>query len=114
MIDRTARAVFGCSHTAVAVAVAAVAVSNDGANLYAASAPSNAISAFARNRTTGAVQQLPGRYGCLVDRGGPRISRCQNGQRALNFAAEIATSLDGRNVYITSANAVAGFTRVRR
>ena len=47
-----------------------IAISPDGANVYVASAGSDAVSAFARNRRTGVITQLAGERGCVSQRPG--------------------------------------------
>jgi DNA-binding beta-propeller fold protein YncE len=76
----------------------AVAVSNDGANVYVASADSDAFAVFNRDRATGALEQPAGRDGCVIQAGG---GGCAEG-RVLDGIADIALSPDGRNLYTVS------------
>jgi DNA-binding beta-propeller fold protein YncE len=91
----------------------AIAVSADGRNVYVASEEVNAISVFARARSTGALSQLPGRWACLI-RGG--VLGCPPG-RGLTAAVGITVSQDGRNVYVVSVDRELGgigiFRRLR-
>jgi DNA-binding beta-propeller fold protein YncE len=88
-----------------------VAVSPDGRNVYATSRASNAISVFHRDRSSGALSQLPGGAGCVS---GVPIPNCANG-RALVGPDVVVVSPDGENVYVGSffGNAVAVFGRDR-
>lgn len=86
-----------------------VAVSPDGLNVYATSRGSNTISVFHRNRSSGALSQLPGAAGCTS---GLPVPVCASG-RALVGPDVVVVSPDGSNVYIGSffGNAVAVFDR---
>ena len=96
------------------------ALSRDGRNLYVASWAYDPhgdrsdnysdLAVFARNRTTGAVRQLPGRLGCLGPsaRGG-----CTTG-RALSGPESVVVAPDGRNVYVGSYGGLAVFARNSR
>jgi DNA-binding beta-propeller fold protein YncE len=86
-----------------------VAVSPDGRNVYATSRASNAITVFRRNRSTGALSQLPGGAGCVS---GLAIPDCASA-RALVGPDVVVVSPDGKNVYVGSffGNAVAVFGR---
>jgi sugar lactone lactonase YvrE len=86
-----------------------VAVSANGRSVYAASADSNAVVRFKRNRTTGAIKEPAGAAGCVSEDGsGP----CTDGH-GLSGANGVAVSSDGKNVYVTSDNAVLRFKRNR-
>lgn len=74
-----------------------IAVSPDGANVYVASAGSDALSVFSRNRRTGVLTQLAGSLGCVSQRAG---GGCVIG-RALNEPTSVAVSPDGSHVYVT-------------
>ena len=86
-----------------------VAVSPDGRNVYATSRASNALTVFSRNRSTGALSQLPGGGGCVS---GLAIPGCASA-RALVGPDVVVVSPDGKNVYVGSffGNAVAVFDR---
>ncbi len=87
-----------------------IAISSDGANVYVASAGSDAVSVFARNRRTGVITQLPGQRACVSQRLG---GGCAVG-RALNEPTSVAVSPDGSRVYVTGRrfpSAVAVFNR---
>ena len=49
---------------------AGLALSPDGRNLYAVSAKVNMLGAMARDRSTGRLRQLPGRWACFLRGGG--------------------------------------------
>ncbi len=85
-----------CSAARAIARPSAIAISPDGANVYVASAGSDALSVFARNRRTGGLRQLAGVGGCLSQRpgGGCRIAR------ALNEPTSVAVSPDGERVYV--------------
>lgn len=86
-----------------------VAISPDGRNVYATSRGSNAVVVFLRNRSTGALRQLPGTQGCVS---GLSTPGCASG-RALLGPDVVIISPDGKNVYVGSffGNAVAVFDR---
>ncbi len=85
-----------------------VGSSPDGRNVYVASLESDAIAIFNRN-ADGTLEQLPGTAGCISQGGG---GGCHPGI-GLDGAQDVATSPDGKNVYVTSpeASAVAIFNR---
>ena len=74
-------------------------VSPDGEHVYVASFTSDAVAAFARNKTTGALTQLPGLAACVSEDGS--AGDCGNGA-GLNGARGVAVSKDGRHVYVVS------------
>jgi DNA-binding beta-propeller fold protein YncE len=86
-----------------------VAVSPDGRNVYATSRASNTVSVFRRDRSTGALTQLPVGFGCVS---GLPVPICASG-RALVGPDVVVVSPDGKNVYVGSffGNAVAVFNR---
>ena len=94
-------------------AVIGVQVSPDGRHLYAVAQGDGAILAFARDPRTGALAPLPGLDGCISHDGSS--GTCRQG-RGLLGARALATSRDGRSVYVVSefGNAVAVFARDRR
>jgi 6-phosphogluconolactonase (cycloisomerase 2 family) len=85
-----------------------VTVSPDGRNVYAGTL--FGLAAFARDRTTGALRQLAGRAGCVVEavREGCAAGRGVAGTRA------VAVSRDGRFVYVAGSlsDAVSVFARL--
>lgn len=87
----------------------AIALSPDGAHVYVASANSNAIAIFARDRKTGALRQAPKTEGCIAAKGAAGCARALG----LLQPNSVALSPDGRNVYATSrlANSVTVFRR---
>jgi DNA-binding beta-propeller fold protein YncE len=87
-----------------------VAVSPDGRNVYAVSAKLNTLAALGRDESSGALTQLPGRYGCLIRAGG---FGCLEG-RGLTVAVAVTVSPDGRNVYAASEDAYLGAVAVFR
>jgi hypothetical protein len=76
-----------------------MAVSPDGRSLYVAYHTS--VIAFARDRATGALQQLAGQSGCLV-REAVHDSPCVSA-RAIRGAENLVVAPDGRTVYLTFA-----------
>jgi DNA-binding beta-propeller fold protein YncE len=99
----------GCATAAGLDGPNSVAVSPDGLNVYATSRDSNTISVFHRNRSSGALSQLPGAAGCTS---GLPVPVCASG-RALVGPDVVIVSPDGSNVYVGSffGNAVAVFDR---
>ncbi|UCD98312.1 MAG: beta-propeller fold lactonase family protein [Chloroflexota bacterium] len=81
-----------------------VVVSPDGKNVYVALETSNAVSIFARDETTGALTQLPGREGCVSDSGTQGV--CTLGI-ALVGPRAVALSPDGKHVYVAASGSAA-------
>lgn len=88
----------GCSFGRALSAPEGLAVSPDGANVYAAAFATGAIAILNRAPRSGAVAQKPGPAGCVAPRSVPG---CTPG-RALRGVSSIALSSDGRNLYSTS------------
>lgn len=90
-----------------------MAVSRDGKQLYVASTYGDTLAIFARDRTTGALTQLPAPDGCFAE-DGDGIS-CTDAV-GLDGARAVAISKTGRQVYVASStgNAIATFTREAR
>ncbi len=86
-----------------------VAISPNGRNVYVTSRGSNSVTAFQRNRSTGALHQLPGAAGCVS---GVPLPGCATGT-ALLGPDVVVVSPDGKNVYVGSffGNAVVAFGR---
>jgi DNA-binding beta-propeller fold protein YncE len=86
-----------------------VAISPNGRNVYVTSRGSNAVTAFQRNRSTGALRQLPGAAGCVS---GVPLPGCATAT-ALLGPDVVVVSPDGKNVYVGSffGNAVVAFGR---
>jgi DNA-binding beta-propeller fold protein YncE len=86
-----------------------VAISPNGRNVYVTSRGSNAVTAFQRNRSTGALHQLPGAAGCVS---GVPLPGCASGAALLGPDVVVVSS-DGKNVYVGSffGNAVVAFAR---
>jgi DNA-binding beta-propeller fold protein YncE len=114
LVDRATR-VRGCTPVralrgpAPFLGSGAVAISRDGRNVYVASATSNAIAVFRRNRRTGKLTQSSGTAGCIAAKGASGCAKAI----ALGRPNSVAVSADGRNVYATSlsSDAVAIFHR---
>ena len=85
-------------------------VTPDGRSFYVTSYILHAVSAFSRNRATGALTQLPGRSGCVSQDG--TGGTCARGH-GLGGARALAASPDGRNVYAATAISVVVFARNR-
>ena len=99
-----------CGSGRVLDEVWAVALSPDGANLYAVSTKLNSMSVIGRNPASGALTQLPPRYACFI-RGG--AVGCREG-RGLTVAVAVVVSPDGRNVYAVSDDVYLGGVAVFR
>jgi DNA-binding beta-propeller fold protein YncE len=102
----------GCSLARELQAPEGVAISPDGASVYAAAYKSGAITAFDRDATSGGLIQKRDRHGCVSDR---PTSGCARG-RGLRGASALAVSPDGRFVYAAAfkSNALGVFERVTR
>jgi DNA-binding beta-propeller fold protein YncE len=102
----------GCSLGRALSAPEGVAVSSDGASVYAAAFKSGAVDTFNRNADSGAVIQKPRRRGCLTGRATPDCAR----GRALSGVSSVVVSPDGKHLYAGSfaSNAVGVFKRVTR
>jgi DNA-binding beta-propeller fold protein YncE len=77
-----------------------VLVSRDGRNIYVSATDSHTIGVFRRTADTGSLRQLPGRRGCLRDRGYPNATRCRG---AVGLALPMGTALgrQGSVLYAT-------------
>ena len=86
------------------------AVSPDGRNLYVGSFQADSISAFSRDARSGALAQVTGPTGCLVEQPFQTICGAAPG---LDGISGVAVSPDGRNVYAASyfAHSVVAFAR---
>ncbi len=101
----------GCARAVGLDGPNSVALSPNGRFLYATSRAANSVTAFRRNRGTGALTQLPPGSGCVS---GLPIPGCAAG-RALVGPDVVVVSPDGENLYVGSffGNAVASFKRER-
>lgn len=89
----------------------AVATSPGGEHVYATASSSQALAAFSRDATSGALTQLAGGAACLADAtsGDPECTVVE----ALRGPVDVAVSPDGKNVYVAAltSDAVAVFSR---
>lgn len=101
----------GCSLGRAMNGAEGVAVSPDGASLYAAAFTPGAVAVLNRN-SSGAVIQKPRRPGCVVT---GHVPDCLSG-RGLRGTSSAVVSPDGRNVYTVGnkSNAVAVFRRIAK
>ena len=99
----------GCASGVGLIGPNSVAVSPDGASVYATAVGSSAVTAFHRDATTGALTQDQDGSGCIAD---AATTGCVTG-RALKGSDVVVVSPDGANVYVGAffGNAVATFTR---
>lgn len=99
----------GCSFGRALRAPEGLAVSPDGANVYAAAFANSSIAVLDRGSKSGTVSQKAGPAGCLALRSVPGCTPA----RALRGVSSIALSPDGRYLYSTSfgSNAVDIFRR---
>ncbi len=86
-----------------------MAISSDGANLYLASALSNALVTFSRNPSSGALTQATDGSGCIVE---SPLAGCTSGVQ-LSGANAVAIAPGDQGLYVTSlfSNSVTSFTR---
>ena len=86
-----------------------MAISADGASVYAATAVSNALVTLARNASTGALTQALDGSGCVVE---AALANCTTG-RELAGANAVAVGPGDESVYVTSlfSNSVTSFAR---
>jgi DNA-binding beta-propeller fold protein YncE len=100
----------GCSLGRAFSAPEGLAVSPDGASVYAAAFGSDAIDVFNRDTDTGALIQVSRRAGCATTSKAPDCRRA----RALKEVSSLAVSPDGRFVYSAAfaSNAIGVFERV--
>ena len=86
-----------------------MAISSDGANLYLASAVSNALVTFSRNPSGGALTQATDGSGCIVE---SPLAGCTSGVQ-LGGANAVAIAPGDQSLYVTSllSNSVTSFTR---
>ena len=101
----------GCSLGRAFSGPEGLAVSSDGASVYAAAFKSGAVDVFNRNTGSGALIQKSRRPGCMTR----RTPDCGRG-RALRGVSSVAVSPDGKHLYSGSfeSNAVGVFKRVTR
>jgi DNA-binding beta-propeller fold protein YncE len=99
----------GCATGMALKSVEGLAISADGATVYAATALSNAVVTLSRNPSTGALAQASDGSGCIVD---SALTGCTVG-RELSGANAVAVSPDDDDVYATSlfASSVTSFSR---
>jgi DNA-binding beta-propeller fold protein YncE len=88
----------------------AVAVSEDGRNVYVAGSGSDAVSAFARNPVTNGLSQLAGTDGCVSETGS--AGECSDGI-GLDRPLGLGVARDGKHVYAT-AETTASVTALSR
>jgi len=99
----------GCTSALALASPEGMAISADGNDVYVAAALSGALDTFSRNASTGALTQLAGGAGCIVD---TALSGCTVGLQ-VGGADAVAVSPDDDDVYVTSflSNSVTAFTR---
>ena len=102
----------GCRRLRVAGQITSLAVSRGGGSMYVASLRGQLdgmITSLARDRQTGAAQQLPRASACVST---PRMAGCKP-VRGLITPTDMAVSSGGRNLYVSAFNAgwVSAFAR---
>jgi DNA-binding beta-propeller fold protein YncE len=100
----------GCSFGRALNAPEGVAVSPDGADVYAASYAPGAIAVLARDKKSGVIAQIPHKAGCVGS-----LGDCSPA-RALGGVGSLVLSPDGRYLYAAASksDAIAIFRRVTR
>ncbi|HEV7400118.1 MAG TPA: beta-propeller fold lactonase family protein [Solirubrobacterales bacterium] len=103
-----AEAIAGCTTGLALGAPEGLAISPDGANVYVASALSNAVAVLARDQSTGTLTQTTNGSGCIVN---SALTGCTAGVQ-LSGANAVAFN-PGGDVYVTSlfSNSVTSFGR---
>jgi DNA-binding beta-propeller fold protein YncE len=98
----------GCTTGIALKSVEGLAISADGANVYAATALSNAVVTLSRNASTGAISQASDGSGCIVE---SALSGCTLGVQLSGANAVVADP--DNDVYVTSlfSNSVTSFNR---
>ena len=110
--EEDAEAIRGCGRGRGLIDATAVAISPDGGSAYVAASGSSAVSSFARDRTTGRLEQR----NCISANGTSGVDgtkgACADGN-ALAGAAAVTVSGDGKYVYAASwdSGGVAVFAR---
>jgi len=104
-----AAATAGCAAGVGVSSIEGLAVSPDGASVYAAAAASNALTELARDPSTGALTQLAAPSSCLSD---APLAGCTEG-RELGGPNAVAVAPGGESAYVTSflSNSVTAFDR---
>lgn len=104
-----AAATAGCATGIALNSVEGLAISPNGASVYAATALSSAVVTLSRDPATGALAQASDGSGCVVE---SALTGCAAG-RQLAGANAVAVSPDGDGVYVTSlfSNGVTSFAR---
>jgi hypothetical protein len=96
------RGVGGCGRATGLFGVSALAIAPDGRSVYAASHFDFALTAFRRDRRTGALSQLPGTAGCAQGRDSyVRLEGCGAGR--FDIPVGLLASPDSRSVYLVAA-----------
>jgi DNA-binding beta-propeller fold protein YncE len=105
-----ARGASGCAAARGLDGPNSLAITADGAHVYATSLESDAVTVLRRDGSTGALRQLPGAAGCIG--GGVPVPGCAAG-RGIAGPDVVTVSPDGENVYVGSfaGNALAVFAR---
>jgi fibronectin-binding autotransporter adhesin len=105
----TAYPIAGCAPGVALASPEGLAISLDGEDVYAAAALSNALDVFSRNSATGALTQVGGGAGCIVE---VPLAGCTTGAQ-LGGADAVAVGPEGTDVYVTSvlSNSVTSFAR---
>jgi DNA-binding beta-propeller fold protein YncE len=104
-----AAATTGCATGVGLGSIEGLAVSPDGASVYAAAASSNALTELARDPSTGALTQLAAPNSCIAE---APLTGCGEG-RELGGANAVAVAPGGGKAYVTSflSNSVTAFDR---
>ena len=104
-----AAATAGCATGVGLSSIEGLAVSPDGASVYAGAAVSNALAELSRDPSSGALTQLPATNSCIAE---APPAGCGQG-RELGGANAVAVAPGGESAYVTSflSNSVTAFDR---
>jgi DNA-binding beta-propeller fold protein YncE len=112
IVDQPHADITGCDNTGRGLNGGfGMALSPNGESLYLAAETSNAVAAFDRHTGTGALAQLPGAAGCVVDAPSVDIATCDNTGRALHEPVDVTARGTVAYVAANTSDAIATLER---